>query len=358
MDFILLRSRGQVPALSPAAAELIREVIDSPDATYTPEYFLPRLHRDAEPRVVTGYEAGRLACILYTYEITAFGLRTGFVFGGDQMGRGLLVCDAGNESETLAGCCNFLLENGIHAMRFDWTPRRPAANPDLRGQRPSARVKVVPDPRTEGDWLHLQPTYDAFLAQLGPHTRRNLRYYRRKAEAAGLSYSGMLGPGDSREALRFLNRLADYPMEPGRLARDKRYMAGFGTPVIAGLRSQDGDFVSLVTGFTAGSHLHILTQLNGEDPALRKLSLSLVLRGYLIEDFIQRGFTAVHFLQGSSPMLGRFCAPVDLHHIAIDDTSFLMTPFKQACSSLAGILHRQGKRVPYRLQWAAGSYWA
>jgi hypothetical protein len=275
------------------------------------------------------------------------------------MGRGLLVCAPERELEILNACCSFLLENGIHAIRMDWTPNHPRGHAEsaLKIKDPSVRMKTVADPRKEGDWLPLLPDYDQFLAHLGPHTRRNLRYYRRKVQSAGISYSGMLDASEFREAMRSLNRLADYPMEAERKARDKRYLAAFGSSVIAGLRNSDGEFVSMVTGFTAGTHLHILTQLNGEENSLRKLSLSLVLRGYLIEDFIQRGFTGVHFLEGSSPMLGRFCAPVDLRHISIDRPHVLMSPFKEAGALLAETLYRRGKRVPYRLQWAAGSYW-
>ena len=219
-------------------------------------------------------------------------------------------------------------------------------------------LKVMPDPRTEGDWLQLSTDYDGFLAGLGSHTRRNLRYYRRKVEAAGLKYSGTLAPNEFQEAMRSLNQLADYPMEKEELERDKRFMKTFGTPVVAGLRKEDGTFVSIVTGYTAGKHLHILTQLNGEDETLRKLSISVVLRGYMIEDFIARGFTAVHFFQGSSPMVGRFCSPVELQHLSIDRHHWLMTPFKRVCAALANWRDRRGKRVPYRLQWAAGAYWA
>jgi hypothetical protein len=356
MRFVLLQTREQVSMLSPAASRLVRQVMPSPDATCLPEYFLPRLRRGADPLVVAGYEGDDLAGVLYTYEKRVCGLRTGFVFGGDQMGRGLLLCAPEREREMLTAGCNFLMENGIHAMRLDWTPQRTPLDSPPRLQKRSARVKMIADPRLEGDWLSLRPDYDQFLAQLGPHTRRNLRYYRRKAEAAGLTYSGRLAQDEFDAAMHGLNKLADYPMDPEYVARDKRYMAAFGTPVIAGLRSPGGEFVSLLTGYTAGNHLHILTQLNREGEPLRKLSLSIVLRGYLIEDFIQRGFTAVHFFQGSSPMLGRFCAPVELQHISIDNWSVLMTPFKQMCSSLAEVLRRRGRRVPCRLQSAAGSY--
>jgi hypothetical protein len=358
MRFVLLRTQARVAAMSAPISALMREVLAAPDATYTPEYFLPRLNAGAEPRVVACYEGERLVGVVYTYERAVCSVRTGFAFGGDQMGRGLVLAAPEREQEILEASCNFLLGQGIHAMLFDWTPQNSHTHDPVKLKKTGIRVKTIADPRTEGDWLPLQLDYESFLATLGPHTRRNLRYYRRRVEAAGYSYTGVLPAGDFDAALGQLNTLADYPMDPERLARDKRYFDSFGSPVIAGLRASSGEFVSLIAGFTSGNHLHILTQLNGENEETRKLSLSLVLRGYLIEDFIARGCTAVHFFQGSSPMLGRFCPPVDLQHLAIDDQSVLMTPFKRACSSLAGALQRRGKRVPYRLQYAAGSYWA
>jgi hypothetical protein len=213
MEFVLLRTRVQVAALSRAAWLLIEEVVASPDATYTPEYFLSRIHSRALPRVVTCHDNGVLVGILYAYELPIGGVPTGYAFGGDQLGRGLLVCAQEREREILIASCDFLLRNGIHAMRLDWTPREPLGKDALPIPESGQSLKIVGDPRAEGDWLQLPPDYEQFLAQLGSHTRRNLRYYRRKVEAAGFKYSGTLEPSEFREAMRSLNRLADYPME-------------------------------------------------------------------------------------------------------------------------------------------------
>lgn len=356
MQFELLRTRESVAALRGAVARLIANDMPQPDASLTPEYFLARLEPNEKPRVVACYEYGELVGVLYTSELYVIGIRTGFIFGGDQMGRGLVLAVPEREQAVFTAACAFLLESGHHAMRLNWTPQLPLLDGDLRLSRRSARLQAKLDVHPEGDWLRLESTYDNFLARLGSHTRRNLRYYRRKVEGIGFTYSGALAPSEISGALESLNQVADYPISEARLNRDRRYFEAFGTPVIAGLRDSRGNFISLVTGFTSGKHLHILTQLNGESEELRKLSLSLVLRGYVIEEFIQRGFTAVHFIQGSSPMLGRFCEPVDLQVIAIDDRSALMTLFKKACSTLADVFQRRGRRVPYRLQRAAGSY--
>ena len=356
MQFELLRSRKSVAALRGAAARLLAEQIPHPDASLTPEYFLAGLEPNEKPQVVACYEYKELIGVLYTSELYVIGVRTGFIFGGDQMGRGLVLAAPDREQEIFTAACAFLLEQGRHAMRLNWTSQLPVSSQSIQLPQRSARTQAKLDVHPEGDWLRLEPTYEAFLARMGAHTRRNLRYYRRKVEGVGFTYSGALGPSEIAGALESLNKVADYPISQARLDRDRRYFAAFGSPVIAGLRDSRGNFISLVTGFTAGEHLHILTQLNGESEALRKLSLSLVLRGYLIEEFIQRGFSAVHFINGSSPMLGRFCEPVDLQVIAIDDRSALMTPFKKACSTLADAFRRRGRRIPYRLQRAAGSY--
>jgi hypothetical protein len=357
MQIELLRTRGEVAAIASKVAKLSAASPLHVDATHTAEYFLASLAPRARPRVVACYDHGDLVGVLYTSESPFCGLRTGLAVGGDRMGRGLLLASPDREREVFAAATAFLLQHGLHGMRLHWTPQRPIAQGDLKLPHPRARVQHKLDVHPEGDWLRLQPTYDCFLANLGPHTRRNLRYYRRKVLASGHSYTGLLRPEDIPGALESLNLIADYPMDQARLDRDRRFFAAFGTPVVAGLRDEAGKFISLVTGFTSGTHLHILTQLNGESEALRKLSLSLVLRGYLIEDFIGRGFTAVHFIEGSSPMLGRFCEPVNLQIVSIDDRLAWAAPLKKVCSSIAGVFRRNGMRVPYRLQRAAGSYW-
>lgn len=351
----LLSSRAAIEALRGPVDHLIAEVLAHPDASLTPAYFLAGLESSDQPRVVACYESGKLVGVFYASELSILGVRTGFIFGGDLLGRGLVLAAADREQAIFTAACAFLLNKGRHALRFYWTPQFPLIGEINLPQR-SARLQMKLDVHPEGDWLRLGPSYEDFLSGMGSHTRRNLRYYRRKVEALGISYSGALAPDEISGAIESLNQVADYPIKQARLDRDRRYFAAFETPVVAGLRDSEGKFISLVTGFTSGSHLHILTQLNRESEELRKLSVSLVLRGYLIEEFIERGFTAVHFIHGSSAMLGRFCEEVNLQVVSIDNRRSLMAPLKEACSLLAEAFRRRGRRVPYRLQRTAGSY--
>ncbi len=354
MQLEILSSMDEVARLAPAAALLAQSTIEQPDATYTPDYFLPRVGASRLPRVVTCSENGKLVGVLYADELCIFGVRTGFAFGGDHCGRGLVLAAAEREAEVVATACQHLMANGIHAIRFYWRASGRETIPVLPLHASGVKVWCSSQYREEGDWLQLAPTYEEFLTRLGSHTRRNIRYYRKKAEEQGYTYVPSLTRDEYHGAVHRLNQIADYPIEPDREERDRRFFKQFRQPVLAGLRAPSGELVSVIGGVVAGEHLHVLTQLN--DLSLRKLSISLVLRGYLIEDLIARNFTSIHFVNGASAMLGRFCEPVLMRTLSIDRKRSLFHPVKQACSRFARALKSHGRRVPVRLQYLVGSY--
>ena len=354
MQLEILSSKDEVARLAPEAALLVKSTIEQPDATYTPDYFLPRVGASRLPRVVTCSENGRLIGVLYADELCIFGIRTGWVFGGDHCGRGLVLAAPDREAEVVATACEYLMANGVHAIRFYWRASGRETIPVLPLAVSGIKVWCSSQYREEGDWLPLEPTYQEFLSQLGSHTRRNLRYYRKKAEEQGYTYVPSLTRDEYHGAVHRLNLIADYPIEPDRDQRDRRFFAQFRQPVLAGLRAPNGELVSVIGGVISGTHLHVLTQLN--DLSLRKLSISLVLRGYLIEDLTSRGFTSIHFVNGTSPMLGRFCEPVLMRTLSIDRKRSLFHPLKHASSRFARALKSHGRRVPVRLQHLVGSY--
>jgi GNAT acetyltransferase-like protein len=354
MELELLQSRDEVARLAPAVRSLAHSTIPNPDLTYTPEYFLPRVGSSRVPRVVACYEAGALVGVLYAEELRICGVNTGWAFGGDYMGRGLVLASPEREAEVVARATEHLLSNGIHAIRFNWRASGYEMLPVLAIQQSKIQVWCKSEYKEEGDWLPLALTYEEFLNRLGPHTRRNLRYYRRKAEAQGYTYAPCLLPEEYHAAISRLNRIADFPTDPQRDLRDQRFFEQFPGPLLAGLRGPDGHLVSVIGAVHSGRHLHVLTQLN--DESLRKLSISLVLRGYLIEDLIRQGHTSIHFVNGASRMLGRFCEPVLLRTLAIDRTCSLAHPLKQVCSRFARHLRSRGRRVPVRLLFLIGSY--
>ncbi|MCU1314027.1 MAG: family N-acetyltransferase, partial [Acidobacteriaceae bacterium] len=324
------------------------------DTTCLPDYFLPRLSTTQQPRVVLCYRAARLVGVVYTAERTMAGLGIGWHSGGDAMGRGLVLAAPGCEAEVLSRACDYLLSHGSHALRFHWQPSPDEPLPADRFERAGIQASFQSEDCEHGDWLPLAPTYEAFHKQLGSHTRRNLRYYRRKTEELGYEFRKDLSLEEYLHHLQPLNRVADFPSFRERDRRDRRFFQQFRTRLLVGLADAEGRFVSLLAAVRSGNHLHVLTQLN--DLSLRRLSLSVVLRSYLIEHAIGEGVTDIHFMNGASPMLGRFCGSARLHRIALDRRHSLWHPLLHGLGGATKVFRELGYQIPLRLNGVLGSY--
>jgi hypothetical protein len=353
MEFDLLQSKDEVSRLIPAIRMLAAETLPEHDATYLPEYFLPRVAPSSRPRVVVCYEQSAMVGVVYTEEMRVCGAASGWVFGGDEMGRGLVLASPEREAEVLATACEYLLQHGVHALRLMWRSTGNEILPILRLERPGIQVWCRSEVRREGDWLHLAPDYETFLNQLGTHTRRNLRYYRRRAEAEGFRFIPKLPFPQYEAAVAALTRTSEARRDNS--VRDRRFFQQFGSPVLAGLAAPDGTLVSVMGAVRSGENVHVLSQLNDET---RRFGVSLVLRGYLIEHLIQQGISSLHFVNGGSAMLGRFCDPVLMRAIAIDSRRSALHPMKLAAAAGARRWQRKGKWVPRRMRTLLGSYLA
>ena len=364
----LLQSRDELDRVAPAIRTLAADTLHTDDSTGLPDYFLPRVADSRRPRVVVCYEHGQLVGVVYTEELLFAGRPTGWVFGGDRMGRGLVLAAPEREAEVIATACQHLMSNGVHALRLWWRSTGKEILPVLRLQRPGLQVWCKSEIRQQGDWLSLVPDeitdkvsdksagYEGFLNTLGSRTRRNFRYYRRRAEELGYRFLPELSLAAYESAVHSLNRQADSPETHEHDLRDHRFFSQFGAPVLAGIAAPDGRLVSVLSGVLAGNHVHVLSQYN--DESIQGMSLSLVLRGYLIERLITHGIVSMHFVNGASASLGRFCDPVLMRTVSIDSRRSALHPVKLATAHAARRWQRRGRWVPVRLRGLLGSYMA
>lgn len=364
MELALLQSRDELDRVTPAIRTLAADTLQGQDTTALPDYFLPRVSDTRRPRVVLCYEHGHLVGVVYTEELLFAGRPTGWVFGGDRMGRGLVLAAPEREAEVIATACEYLLANGVHALRLWWRSTGHEILPVLQLQRPGLQVWCKSEIRPQGDWLHLDASYESFLNALGPRTRRNLRYYRRRAEEEGYRFVPDLSLAAYESAVHSLNQHIDSPETREHEQRDHRFFAQFrnqlhnqfGPPVLAGLAAPDGRPVSVLSGVRAGNHLHLLSQFN--DESLHGIGPSLVVRGYLIEHLIAQGVASIHFVNGASGPLARFCDPVLMRTISVDSRRSALHPVKLATATAARRWQRGGRWVPVRLRGLLGSYMA
>jgi hypothetical protein len=153
--------------------------------------------------------------------------------------------------------------------------------------------------REVGATIVLERTADETLAAMGKHTRRNLRYYRRKAEAElECTYEGDVKTVLDKAQLIALNQASTHPVSEVVLERRYRTMKELDGLFCVGMKTPDGQWISLLGGRRHHGVSEIDWQMNRA--GLEKYSVGTVIRAYLIEHEIEIG-TSRLFFEGGTP---------------------------------------------------------
>ena len=142
--------------------------------------------------------------------------------------------------------------------------------------------------------LLLPGTYEQFLMNLRRTTRHNFRYYRRRFESAGHVYVEDLALDELRGAASYLDPKCRITNRRDTINRFLRMAAAADRPLSAGLKHKDGQWLSIMCGVYRPGAGMLLMQLNN-DREFQRESLSVVLRGYLIESLIRQGIKKLDF---------------------------------------------------------------
>jgi len=103
--------------------------------------------------------------------------------------------------------------------------------------------------------------------------------------------------------------------------------------ILVGLRRSSGEWISLAGGWYAGDRVVLNMQLN--DRACGRESVSLVLRSYLLEQLINRGIREVVFWGGTSAPLSSYIAHREEYMTYADSRSHPWRLIRLACVALA-----------------------
>lgn len=193
--------------------------------------------------------------------------------------------------------------------------------------------------------LYLGLSYDSFLERMGHRTRRNLRYYRRRFEQSGHTYIPEVSPADFRTAVDALLKKSVVGADENGVARALQIMSNVDRPFFSGLRHRDGSWLSVIGGWYEKDHLMIFFQMN-DDRDHASSSLSLVMRGYAIEDLIRRGVDTMVFWAGVGDPLRRYCTAVPCVKAYLDQRGLLWSASRSVLSSAT-------RFFPKRMRWAA-----
>jgi hypothetical protein len=145
--------------------------------------------------------------------------------------------------------------------------------------------------------LLMENTLDATLARLGKRTRRNLRYYRRRAEAdLGATFAAAVEI--SREEFIEMNRTSTNPAPEADAAWRYDCLGKLPGSMFAGVKARDGRWLSMVGGRRHEGVTEIEWQMNRA--GLPRYSLSTVMRSYLLEQEVALGTTRIMFQGGTT----------------------------------------------------------
>ncbi len=243
--------------------------------------------------------AGELEAALLVYEYKLLGCPTGVFATDDAGGRRTLMAPAAERPAAARCAAEALMRKGARVVFQSFVET--VLDEGVLASRPEDRDahswRFATQRRMIRASFPLENTYEDTLAKLGQHTRRNMRAFRRKAEAQ-LGCTFVPDVRLSRFEFLALNRHSTYAV-PNAVAR-WRYDAITTVPggFLCGVRDRAGRWLALAGGRHHHNMVEVDWQMNRDD--LPALSLGTVLRAYLLEHEVARG-TKVLFFEGGTP---------------------------------------------------------
>lgn len=305
----VLRGHQAIMAVAPELKELLERTGQGDNPLLNPDFFLGRvkLFPGNQPVVLLVRSANSLEGAVYLYEKLFCGIPTGYLRGFDHLtGESSVIA---REEVRVS-----ILHVAIHQLflntraRVAWaTERLGAAKPIAASQQHVKRLHLETGSISREYRLKLRDTFAATLSQFGPHTRRNLRYYRRRAEKElNASFHPQLTIAESDEALQQLSKcsfqpftisLAEWRKMDGLLRTQPGYFA-------MGLRA-NGEWISYLSGMCKSRFTYVFIQMNHNGFA--RYSLSTVMRSHFFEHEIARGQEEINFVNGTCALFQRCC---------------------------------------------------
>ena len=192
-----------------------------------------------------------------------------------------------------------------------------AAQDDAPAQR-TRHWTTIRSAKRVREVLPLAPTYDLMLADLGRHTRRNIRAARKLAGAERFEFEVSTGSRLMSEPARaeLARRTRPHGTRGSLGARLEAHADRTGRSFRTMMRGVDGGVISYACGYFGDpSTAYLLYQLN--DPAANAIGPSLLHRAFLIEWLIQLGCSEFVFVHGCSGILRHACVRQHLEEVLL-----------------------------------------
>ena len=235
------------------------------------------------------------ALLLYEYRVAG---RSSRIFATeDTTGRRTLVAPPAIRSTVAMMASRTLLDRGAESILISFRHPDPTVDLSLaKSLTGAAASRWASREREIVGYLPLESTLDETLAKMGRRTRNHLRYYRRRAEA---QLGCRLCPqvDISRSEFLALNRECAYAVPDAVAGWRYDSYKDLAAPLLIGIIDKDGRWLSVAGGRRHNGRMEVHWQMNRNDLPL--LSLSTIMRTYLIEHEISQGTERLYFEGGT-----------------------------------------------------------
>lgn len=239
------------------------------------------------------------AAVVYEYEV--LGRSTKVFVTDDGSGSRTVIAAPSMRSTVTIKVCEHLIQSGARAALLSYKEEVNPQPQDSEIARLAVRNGTIwgSQVRNMSTYLTIQPTFVGTLAQLGRHTRRNLRYYRRRGEVElGAQFFPEARAAISKAEFCKLNRISTHPVEERAMAERYENLSSFQDSFCMGVRAADDRWLSLMGGRRHHGWTEVDWQVNRA--GMDRLSLGTVMRSYFLEHEVALGTTRLYF-EGGTP---------------------------------------------------------
>ncbi|MBB5345563.1 hypothetical protein HDF10_003557 [Edaphobacter lichenicola] len=250
---------------------------------------------------VADLRAEDLKGAVLVYEYKVLGMPSRVFTTSDFNGSRTVIALPAERTRISASVGRYLMTNGAQVVMLSYAGESEETWSECFGDSVAGDEKRLWTTQTRevGATIVLEKTLDETLAAMGKHTRRNLRYYRRKAGAElGCTFEGDVKKILSKALLNELNQASTHPVSDLVLERRYSTMKALDGLFCVGVKTPDGQWISLLGGRRHHGVSEIDWQMNRS--GLERYSVGTMIRSYLIEYEIEIG-TSRLFFEGGTP---------------------------------------------------------
>ena len=236
-------------------------------------------------------QQAELYAAVLLYEYRPWGVPTRIFTAADYYGVRSVLAPADMRSTVAQEAANFLIRRGAWVVMITVRKGNFSAKIGGRGLTWATQSRIL------SHALPLRATFDETVANMGAHTRRNLRATHRRVQSK-LGGVFVLDPELSEREFLVINRACMYPVPPAVAKWRFRCARELPGRFFGGLRAENGRWLSLVGGRHLDGTTFIDWQMNVSD--LPSWSIGTAMRAYILKHEIERGASFLAF-EGGTP---------------------------------------------------------